>query len=221
MRIIATRISSGGTTASTAPCRPERRLAIEQDLDWYTDTKTGKIWSVVAHGDPISGHEPTMEHYFFDRVRPIVERALKEGQSRRLAAHHSQSRLQNQRARAPVALSGRSLRSIRTGSPPRRRPPTLPRFSRSPFAPFSYLPASRMRSRPSSTMRSPSVAACSSSALRTPTRETPWRFPRCLNLRPHRIIAAGGTIPGASWKKADKQHAGEWTTADDERLRRW
>jgi hypothetical protein len=54
-------------------------LAIEQDLYWHTDAKTGKSWSIVAHGDPISGHEPTMEHYFFDRVRPIVESALKEG----------------------------------------------------------------------------------------------------------------------------------------------
>ena len=54
-------------------------LAIEQDLGWYTDPKTGKSWSVVTHGDPISGHEPIMDHYFFDRVRPIVEQALKEG----------------------------------------------------------------------------------------------------------------------------------------------
>ncbi|HEY1987035.1 MAG TPA: hypothetical protein VGG85_16595 [Terracidiphilus sp.] len=54
-------------------------LAIEQDLYWYTDRKTGKSWSIVAHGAPISGHEPTMEHYFFDRLRPVVERALNEG----------------------------------------------------------------------------------------------------------------------------------------------
>ena len=54
-------------------------LAIEQDLYWHTDAKTGKSWSIVAHGVPISGQEPTMEHYFFDRVRPVVERALKEG----------------------------------------------------------------------------------------------------------------------------------------------
>jgi hypothetical protein len=54
-------------------------LAIEQDLDWYTDPKTGESQSLVAHGAPLSGHEPTMEHYFFDRVRPIVEQALKEG----------------------------------------------------------------------------------------------------------------------------------------------
>lgn len=54
-------------------------LAIEQDLGWYTDAKTGKSWSVVTHGDPMTGEEPVMEHYFFDRVRPIVEKALSEG----------------------------------------------------------------------------------------------------------------------------------------------
>ena len=54
-------------------------LAIEQDLDWYTDPKAGKSWEVVTHGGQLIGTEPTMEHYFFDRVRPVVERALKEG----------------------------------------------------------------------------------------------------------------------------------------------
>jgi len=54
-------------------------VAIEQDLGWYTDSTTGKSWSVVTHGDPITGEEPIMEQYFFARVRPIVEQALKEG----------------------------------------------------------------------------------------------------------------------------------------------
>jgi hypothetical protein len=54
-------------------------VAIEQDLGWYTDPKTGRSWSVVTHGDPITGREPVMEHYFFDKVRPIVERALRDG----------------------------------------------------------------------------------------------------------------------------------------------
>ncbi len=54
-------------------------LAIEQDLGWYTDPATGKSWSVVTHGDPITGEEPTMEQYFFARVRPIVEQALNAG----------------------------------------------------------------------------------------------------------------------------------------------
>lgn len=54
-------------------------LAIEQDLAWFTDPRTGRGLSVVTHGEPVTGHEPTMEHYFFDRVRPIVEKALRDG----------------------------------------------------------------------------------------------------------------------------------------------
>lgn len=54
-------------------------VAIEQDLAWYTNPNTGKSWSVVTHGEPVTGHEPTMEQYFFVRVRPIVEKALHDG----------------------------------------------------------------------------------------------------------------------------------------------
>jgi hypothetical protein len=54
-------------------------LAIEQDLAWHTDPKTGRSWSVVTHGEPTNGNEPTMDQYFFERVRPIVEKALRDG----------------------------------------------------------------------------------------------------------------------------------------------
>jgi hypothetical protein len=54
-------------------------LAIEQDLAWHTDPKTGRSWSVVTHGEPTYGNEPTMDQYFFERVRPIVEKALHDG----------------------------------------------------------------------------------------------------------------------------------------------
>jgi len=54
-------------------------LAIEQDPFWYTDPHTGRSWSVVAHGAPVTGHEPTLEQYFFERIRPLVEDALGRG----------------------------------------------------------------------------------------------------------------------------------------------
>lgn len=54
-------------------------LAIEQDLAWHTDAKTGKSWSVVTHGEPTYGNEPTMDQYFFEKVRPVVEKALRDG----------------------------------------------------------------------------------------------------------------------------------------------
>src|SRR5271166_115572 len=54
-------------------------LAIEQDLAGYTDAKTGRTWPVVTHGEPVSGTEPALEQYFFEKVQPIVEKALREG----------------------------------------------------------------------------------------------------------------------------------------------
>jgi hypothetical protein len=54
-------------------------LAIEQDLLWAKDPKTGEMTSVISHGAPATGSEPGMREYFFERIRPIVEKALREG----------------------------------------------------------------------------------------------------------------------------------------------
>jgi len=54
-------------------------LAIEQDLFWYTDPHTHQSQSIVTHGKPIHGNEPTMRDYFFERIRPLMEAALQEG----------------------------------------------------------------------------------------------------------------------------------------------
>ncbi|MDQ1257442.1 MAG: hypothetical protein QG656_2047, partial [Candidatus Hydrogenedentes bacterium] len=53
-------------------------VAIELDMAWYTDA-TGKSWAVLAHGGPFSGKEPVLREYFFEKVRPVVEKALAEG----------------------------------------------------------------------------------------------------------------------------------------------
>ena len=54
-------------------------LAIEQDLFWLTDSRTVASRSIVTHGAPSTGDEPSMREYFFERVRPIIEKALKDG----------------------------------------------------------------------------------------------------------------------------------------------
>src|SRR5262245_33850291 len=53
-------------------------VAIEQDLVWYRDAKTGRSRSIVSHGEPFDGNEPSLEKYFFETVRPVVENALRE-----------------------------------------------------------------------------------------------------------------------------------------------
>jgi len=54
-------------------------LAIEQDLFWSKNPRTGEMRSIVSHGAPATGSEPGMREYFFERVRPIVQKALQQG----------------------------------------------------------------------------------------------------------------------------------------------
>lgn len=49
-------------------------FAVEEDLSW-TDGK-----SLMIHGAKnVGGDDPTLESYFFPKIRPVIERALKEG----------------------------------------------------------------------------------------------------------------------------------------------
>lgn len=57
-------------------------LAIEQDLLWAKDPRTGRAISILSHGAPPTGTEPEMREYFFERVRLVVEKALQAGDAR-------------------------------------------------------------------------------------------------------------------------------------------
>lgn len=62
--------------------RLERALAlgvpvsVEVDLYWHVESDGTGGRLVVAHGPETSGHEPSFDEYFFETVRPIVEKAL-------------------------------------------------------------------------------------------------------------------------------------------------
>ena len=53
-------------------------VGIEQDLAWAVDKSTGKGRVVVSHSKQTTGNEPTLRDYFFEHVRPIVEKALRD-----------------------------------------------------------------------------------------------------------------------------------------------
>ena len=55
-------------------------VAIEQDLAWCASAG-GAMAPLVSHESTCVGGEPTLEAYFFERVRPIVEAALAKGPS--------------------------------------------------------------------------------------------------------------------------------------------
>ncbi|SPE39985.1 conserved exported hypothetical protein [Candidatus Sulfopaludibacter sp. SbA3] len=51
-------------------------ISIEQDIAWAVDPASGKGRPVVTHTPQTTGREPTLRDHFFERVRPIVEKAL-------------------------------------------------------------------------------------------------------------------------------------------------
>lgn len=53
-------------------------VGIEQDMAWYVDPSTGKGRAVVSHEAKTTGAEPLLRDYFFEHVRPIMEKALAE-----------------------------------------------------------------------------------------------------------------------------------------------
>ncbi|MFP5378352.1 MAG: CehA/McbA family metallohydrolase, partial [Vicinamibacteria bacterium] len=54
-------------------------VAIEQDLVWRPAGNGLPARSIVSHGEPFDDREPSLRDHFFERIRPVVERALAEG----------------------------------------------------------------------------------------------------------------------------------------------
>ena len=57
-------------------------LAIEQDLVWRPGEGGRPARSIVSHGEPFDGGEPSLRDSFFERIRPLVERALRDDNRR-------------------------------------------------------------------------------------------------------------------------------------------
>jgi hypothetical protein len=53
-------------------------VGIEQDLAWGVDRATGKGRPVLSHSKETTGSEPSLREYFFEHVRPLMEKALRE-----------------------------------------------------------------------------------------------------------------------------------------------
>lgn len=54
-------------------------VGIEQDIAPYTDPKTGEVIAKVTHRGKADASDPTLRAYFFEKVRPQIEKALKDG----------------------------------------------------------------------------------------------------------------------------------------------
>jgi hypothetical protein len=54
-------------------------VAIEQDLAWFVDPSSGRGRVVVNHSSETKASDPEERVYFFERVRPIIEKELSRG----------------------------------------------------------------------------------------------------------------------------------------------
>lgn len=54
-------------------------LGIEQDLIWYIEPGTGKGRSIVSHGAPYTGKEPGLREHFFHRVSHTMKAEIDKG----------------------------------------------------------------------------------------------------------------------------------------------
>jgi hypothetical protein len=59
----------------------ELPIAIEQDIAPYRDPASGDVIPKVTHSAKATASEPTLRAHFFERVRPIIEQALKSESS--------------------------------------------------------------------------------------------------------------------------------------------
>jgi hypothetical protein len=53
-------------------------VGIEQDIAPYTDPQTGKVTAKVTHREQGAASDPSLRDHFFERVRPQIEKALKD-----------------------------------------------------------------------------------------------------------------------------------------------
>jgi hypothetical protein len=56
-------------------------VSIEQDLAWYVDPASGKGRVVLDHAAAATAADPTLQEYFFEHIRPIIEKQLAGGDS--------------------------------------------------------------------------------------------------------------------------------------------
>jgi hypothetical protein len=203
-------------------------VAIEQDLAWYVPPNgPGRV--VVSHSAKTTGSEPTLQAYFFERVRPIVEAALAKKQTETwpvIVLHFDFKDVQKPLLEAVWNLLGEYqgwiTTAVKSGDPHELAP-----FDRKPLLVltedadeqekvfFDAVPVGeRLR--------------VFGSAHTAPVEEkrTAERNRLLVTLPPERLLTERPTNYRRWWnngwavvEEGGQRQAGEWTPADDARLR--
>lgn len=204
-------------------------VSIEQDLSWYVDPATGKGRVVVGHSDHPTADEPELRQYFFEQVRPVIEKALR--QNRRdtwplVVLHFDFKTVQPELLEGVWKLLGEYepwlSTAVKTADPhhlsPIERRPILAVTEDSDAQEkvfFDQVPVgARLR------------LFGSAHAATLPAASDSERHHLEATLPPERLLTERPTNYRRWWnnswfavEEGGQRHAGEWTTADDRRLR--
>ena len=198
-------------------------VAIEQDIAWAN----GK--PVVSHTSKTTGSEPTLREHFFERVRPIIEQALNDNDRAKwplIVLHFDFKTLEPQVIRAVWDLVG-EYESWVTTAPQTGDPHVLATFDKKPLLVLtedadeqeqiffkSLKPGERLRI----------FGSAHTTKIDAPTREE--RAHLAATLAPEKLLMERPTNYRRWWnnswaevEEGGQPRAGDWTGADDRRLR--
>ncbi len=198
-------------------------VAIEQDIAWANGSP------VVSHTSKTTGSEPSLREHFFEHVRPIVEKALKENDRAKwplIVVHFDFKTLEPQVIRAVWDLLG-EYESWITTAPQTSDPHVLAPFDKKPLLVLTedadaqeeiffrdLKPGARLRI----------FGSAHTGKFDAKTREE--RAHLAATLPPEKLLVERPTNYRRWWnnswaevEEGGQQRAGDWTAADDARLR--
>ena len=204
-------------------------VAIEQDLVWFRDPRSGVSRSILSHGEPFTGTEPSLATHFFERIRPLVEQALRDGRRETwpLIVLNLDLKTNEPEHHAAIWETLGTYDDVADDGGARRRwhPPGAARrqagagADRQPRRAAGGLP----RSRPG--RRAPARVRRHPRRLEAKVGKGKEAIPKLAGLSPAELIASGATnyrrwvnFPWAVVERGGQAEAGAWTPADAARL---
>jgi hypothetical protein len=199
-------------------------IVIEQDVALAGQGASAR--TVVSHDDHLTGAEPTLESYFFDRVRPLMERALAERRQDRwplVVLHLDFKTNETEHHRTVLALLQKYRRWLMTanrGADPNQMMPLNPgpllvltesgdnqeadffttQQAGQPLLIFGSVPNADLFRIEDGERRATALATASPGTL-IPSRATNYR--RWVNF-PWQVVERGGPRQAGDWSEADR-----------------
>lgn len=204
-------------------------VAIEQDLAWFVDPATGKGRVVVSHAAETNANDPEERRYFFERVRPIIETELANGDQSKwpiIVLHFDFKDTQAPLLHAVWDLLGEYERWITT-APKSADVHELTKFERKPILVLTEDSDAQQAVFYDEVPVGARLRLFGSAHTRVPqTQDSAERNHLLGTLPPDQLLADPPTTYRRWWnnswyavEETGQQHAGAWTTAKMARLR--